>query len=118
MAEPRDREDQGQQPAPTQPYDASDPEQVNAARREEGRRLKARRGVLKGILRTPAGRAWLYEMLNMCHIYHTSFIPGQPDASAFREGERNVGLKMAGEASAADPENYLLMVREGNGANG
>lgn len=114
MADPREQEEQ--EPTPEQPFDASDPEQVNQRKRDAGRRVKANRQVVRNLLSTPQGRAWLYDVLAGCKVYSTSFIQGDPHATSFNEGQRNVGLRLTAEALAADPKNYLLMLQEkGNG---
>jgi len=40
------------------------------------------------------GKAVLRDLLEVCHVFHTSYIPGNSLDSAFREGERNVGLRI------------------------
>ena len=40
------------------------------------------------------GKQVLRDLLDNCHVFHTSYIPGNSLDSAFREGERNVGLRI------------------------
>lgn len=66
---------------------------------------------LARLLAEPVGRRWLYQKLEECHIYSTSFTTNAL-AMAFNEGERNVGLRLVAELTAASPENYLQMLKE------
>jgi hypothetical protein len=44
---------------------------------------------------TPNGRRVLWDLLSKCHVFQPSFKPGQsPEMTAFREGERNIGLQV------------------------
>jgi hypothetical protein len=99
------------------PYDASDPVQVAEAKTAEGRREKRLKQTLVGILSVKDGREWIWELLKTTHMFETSFVQGQPDSSAFREGERNVGLRVMAGIVAADPQAYIVMTKEfgGNG---
>ena len=94
------------------PFDASDPEQVNTARKSAGRRKKSSLEAVKAIMSLPQCREWMYRLLEDCHIYHPSFTQGDPYSTAFREGERNVGLRVTAEIMAAAPKEYLVMLQE------
>lgn len=94
------------------PYDASDPEQVNKQRVKAGRKKTKRLEVIKRLMDDKDGRAWVYELLERGHIYHTSFVPGDSHASAFKEGERNITNQLLIDVTAAASEEYLLMIRE------
>lgn len=108
MAEANEVADQPEE----QPYDANDPAQVNQRKRDAGRRKHAGRKVMASILATAPGRAWLFDLLSAGHMYQTSFVSGATDATAFREGERNICLKLTAQAVAVSPENFLLMLKE------
>ena len=114
MADPPD---EGTHPEPAPPYDASDPEQVNRRKREKGRRDKAKREVMRELLSKPAGRAWLWDVLSAGRMFQTSFVQGDPCATAFNEGQRNMALRLTAEAVTVAPDSYLLMMRE-NGKDG
>ena len=44
---------------------------------------------------TPHGKRVLWDILSNCHVFHSSYIPGKPiENTLFREGERNVGLRI------------------------
>ena len=48
------------------------------------------------------GREWVWDLLSRGHVFATSFVVGQPDATAFSEGERNLAL--SGQAALAVEE--------------
>lgn len=96
------------------PFDASDPEQVNQRRRDAKRRDLRHREVVQRIMGTTDGRAWLFDFLVGCHMNATSFDMNDR-VHAFREGERNIGLKVQAEMQRF-PTEYLLMLKE-NGKN-
>lgn len=96
----------------TQTYDTSDREAVNRARAQAGRTEARRKNVVGALMENPEGRAWIYAKLEECHIWGSSFTPGAPDLTAFREGERNIGLRLLADVMAEAPAQYVTMVRE------
>lgn len=92
-------------------FDASDPELVAAAAEEARRAARRDTDTLRQLLGVKQGRAWLFRLLTSCHIFQTSF---DNDAlrMAFREGERNVGLRLLAESQSADPDLFALMMKE------
>lgn len=94
------------------PYDASDPVQVNNARKTAGRKKKSSMEAVKAIMSLPQCRKWMYTVLEDCHIFQTSFVQGDPHATSFREGERNAGLRILAEVMAAAPKEYAVMLGE------
>lgn len=94
-----------------QPYDASDPSQVNQRNRDAKRRAIRHREVLGGIMSSSNGRAWLWDFLGGCHMFVTSYTSERTHDTAFNEGERNVGLRLNAEMQRF-PEQYLLMLKE------
>lgn len=44
---------------------------------------------------TPSGQIVLADILRRAHMFESTFVPGDPYTSAFREGERNLGLAIA-----------------------
>ena len=96
----------------TVPYDTADPAAVNAARKKDARKRRERLDVVAGLMDLKQGRAWMYGWMEACHIFQTSFLAGQPDATAFKEGERNIGLRILADVMAAAPEKYIVMMDE------
>lgn len=93
------------------PFDASDKNAVQKrtadAKRKEAKRLNG----LKQLCDSADGRAWLWELLKACGFSRTSFSP-EPATMAFREGERNVALRILAEISRVSPDTYLKMQKE------
>lgn len=102
---------------PKQLYDSSDPDQVQNARRKTGRLAKERRETLAALLATKSGRRWAWDFLTFCRVFATSF-DRDPYATAFNEGQRNVGLKLLADINSADPNAYRLMTTEAEDKNG
>lgn len=93
-------------------FDATDPAAENNAERETRRKQREDADALRLLMHSKSGRAFLYRRLERCHIYSTTFAPGQPDVTAFSLGEENVGKQLMTEAMDASPDLYLLMIRE------
>lgn len=68
--------------------------------------------VLHNVMNDPAGRAWMYRRLLDCHIYGSTFVAGEPDTTAYRIGEENIGKRFLAELQRAAPELYLTMLAE------
>ena len=93
----------------------------NAADRKDIRRKekeariadRQRREVIGQIMSTAPGRAWLWDRLSSCHVFHTTF-NGDALASAFQEGQRSVGLALLADILAHCPDQYIQAMREAN----
>jgi hypothetical protein len=108
MAEHRDEKDET-----TGAFNASDPEQVASKRRSAGKKRKANESVVYTIMSTQHGRVWMYSMLEACHCFNTSFT-GEALSGAFKEGERNIGLRLIDSIMKASPDEFILMLKEHN----
>ena len=51
-------------------------------------------------LAEPMGRKVLYEILTWAHMFRPAFVPGDPFATHYRDGERNIGLKILAALNA------------------
>jgi hypothetical protein len=92
-------------------YDANDPLQVGKAE-EDAQRSRARlQEDLAEVLATEGGRRLVWHLLESAHCFHSSFA-ADAMLTAFREGERNLGLMLLAEAFAAAPDRLAEMVRE------
>lgn len=98
-----------------QPYDASDPVQVNAARKKAGRKKRELLNFVAAVMEQKPGRAWMHDLLVFCHVFESPFVMGHPDGTAFRLGEQNIGLKLTADIQAAAPKEYVLMCEEAAG---
>lgn len=56
-------------------------------------------------------RAFVWGLLAQTHVFETSFDPC-PHVTAFREGERNVGLAVLDRVNRLCPERYRTMAAE------
>lgn len=93
-------------------YNADDKEQVGQARKQAEFDNALKLDVIRGIMQTPAGRKWIYSILERCHIYGNPFVPGQSDSTAFNMGEANIGRLFLADVQEAASELYLTMLTE------
>ena len=99
-------------------FDATDPAAIANADRESKRKAREDADILRFLMQTKKGRAFLYRRLEMCHIYGAgltagiTFAPGQPDMTAFQLGQENIGKRLMMEAMDASPDLYVQMMRE------
>jgi hypothetical protein len=93
----------------------------SAADRKSIRRLEklaeaqaaADAAVVRNLMSTVEGRAWVWRFLGQCHIFSSSFT-GEALSSAFREGERNVGQRLLNQVTDTCPDEYIQAMREAN----
>lgn len=91
-------------------YSAEDPDDIRKASEAEDSALAA-------IMRTYAGRRWLYHLIHTtCHVDLPSHVPGDPMTTAFNEGGRSVGINVRAEAMTSP--NYLKMLEENHDGRG
>jgi hypothetical protein len=68
---------------------------------------------LAWLMGDPRGRRWMWAHLGDTHVFHTSFRHGEPVESAvFRDGERNIGVKLLDRLHRICPGLYATMMRE------
>lgn len=90
-------------------YNASDPEQVAKAQREEDDLQKD----IDFIVSEPRGRRWLYNLIFAhSHINSPSFVPDSPNATAFNEGARSVGTTLHEHLRGQNSVAYMKMLEE------
>lgn len=94
------------------PYDASDPKQVNNARKKSSKKLADRLRVVEALMQHPEGRRWIYEMLQWCHIYGNPVVSNDTHGTYFNLGQENVGKRLLADVVTAAPDNYLKMIEE------
>lgn len=93
-------------------FDATDVAAEDNAKRDAKRRERQDADVLRTVMRAKEGRAWLYRQLESCHIYSSTFAPGQADVTAFQLGEENVGKRLMMAAIDASPDLYMAMIKD------
>lgn len=92
--------------------DASDLAAEDNARRDEARRSRNDADVVRRIMSHRNGRDWFFRQLTRCNIYRSSFVPGQPDVTAFELGQENIGKQLMLAAIDASADLYMKMLTE------
>lgn len=90
---------------------AADPEQVEKAGRRVNRRERVRLEHYGAVMRTPAGRAVMWDLLERAGLYETSF-DREALIMARREGRRGLGLELLAQLIELEPALYLVMEQE------
>jgi hypothetical protein len=65
---------------------------------------------LRELLSLPAGRRLFWRYLTYTGVYQLSFTGSSE--TFFREGRRDVGLKMLADITEADPDGFILLMQE------
>lgn len=100
----------GPRSAPVAPRTAKDPSEIERLRRREAARLVEQAQDLREVMSLPAGRRLLWRLLGDAGIFRTSFTGNSE--TFFREGERNLGLKVFNAIHQVCPDLYLVMQQE------
>lgn len=81
-------------------------------RRESQGNLARRRELadVQFILSTVEGRRFYWRLMRRCGIHKSSFTGN--NTTFFQEGERNIGLVMLADLEEANPDAYVLMLKE------
>lgn len=107
-------EDAGESPETATPeLNLSDETKVKSRNKRLKAKEEIRLRLIAEFLSTKDGREWMYELLSDCHIYSPSHVPGDPCSTAFREGERNIGLRILADVPT---DYYALMCTEAKAA--
>jgi hypothetical protein len=88
----------------------ADKAQVKAAGKKEVSIKQSEKDDVFFLLNTPQGRRFFWRYLGLCGIYRLSYT-GNSDTN-FREGERNIGIRMMNDIMEANPDAYLQMINE------
>lgn len=89
---------------------AADKQQVKEAERVEKSRRQQEIDDVYFLLNCPQGRRFLWRYLGICGVYRLSYTANSD--TNFREGERNIGLKLMNDIMETKPEAYLQMIQE------
>lgn len=103
---------------PTESFDASDPLQVNLARKKAGRKKSDRLEVVRAIMGLVEGRKWVNEWLVQTYIHGNPVVAGDPFMTHFNIGQQNVGKMMLSDVIEAAPADYVKMLAEAKAAEG
>ena len=93
--------------------DEIEDDQPRASERNQriGRERARNMAALGAILDHYDTRGWVWSLLDRCHVFGSSFA-ANPHVTAFREGERNIGLQVFSDIQREFPEQYALMAKE------
>jgi hypothetical protein len=94
-------------------YNAAERRDVRRREKESRQREVQRREIITSIMSLAPSRAWICDILEVCHVFASSFST-DPGQMAFAEGERNVGLRLLGDIMLHCPDKYILMMQERN----
>lgn len=98
---------------PVPPFDATDPVAENNARRDLERAARDDRDVLRAIMHTVKGRAWILRQLDRCHVNSpVKFVVGHADATAHNLGRESYGLLLLQDVMAASVDLYMTALKE------
>lgn len=64
---------------------------------------------VREIMTTPGGRHFVHRLLSAAGCFRSSFVAGDPYATAYNEGGRNLGLWALGQLQ---PDEYAQMMKE------
>jgi len=97
----------------TEAYNAGERQHVRQAAKVARIADRQQREFITNLMSAVAGRAWLFSLLEACHVFATSHTANALN-TAFAEGERNIGLLILNDVMAACPDQYVVMMREAN----
>lgn len=100
----------GEQPAA--PLDINDAHVVRQRNRDIKRKDERADEALKALMLHADGRLLVWGMLEDCSVFGSTFSGEATHASAFNEGQRNVGLKLFLRLMKLCPDLYATMQKE------
>lgn len=62
------------------------------------------------VLSSAQGRRFMWRYLNGCGLFESSFTGNS--TTFFKEGERNVGLRLMADINDSNPDAYVSMIKE------
>ena len=78
--------------------------------REENKEATA--VVIKQLMDSIRGRQWMYNLLDLCGVFSSPFVAGQPDVSDMLAGVQIVGQKFLADIMISCPEQFHVMSQE------
>lgn len=114
MAKPPDPHDEEEAlDALRKPYDASDPVEVNRARKKAARRKNKKMKALQALLEHAEIREVLYDWIIDGDPLGNPVVAGDPHLTYANLGKQNLAKRITLDLMEADEEKYLVMCREG-----
>jgi hypothetical protein len=108
-----DAYDQGEALERDAPYDAGDRKAVTEKEKAYKRLEASKRMVIRQIMGTSEGRAWMNGILVLCNVFDSSFSTSAL-TMAYLEGKREIGLRLIADVVNAAPSRYTEMRKEAN----
>jgi hypothetical protein len=103
---------------PVEIFDAADSIAENNARRDVERIQREDLDVLRAIMHTKKGRAWIIRQLDRCHINSPAkFVAGSPDATAHNLGLEAYGVLLLTDVMKASVDLYMTAIKEAQEAS-
>lgn len=93
-------------------YDASDRKDVRRAEKAARSIESARIAYVRHIMSDSAGREWMQGLLAECSVFHSPFVAGNPDRTAFNCGRQSIGHQTFADVVTHCPDQYVLMMKE------
>lgn len=84
---------------------------------ERERRREQYERDFRWLMADPRGRRLMFRLISEAGVYRTTYDPGIKEVASemlFREGQKNIGYRAISEMSRLCPDDYLLMLKEGN----
>jgi hypothetical protein len=98
---------------PLPSFDATDTTAENNARRDLERDARNDADVIRAILHTKKGRAWMLRQLERCHVNSPNkFVHGDQHATAHNLGRESYGLELLKDVMAASVDLYMTAIAE------
>ena len=96
------------------PINAGDEAQVQKVAKAAKQRDRQDVGDLRWVMSDARGRRFVWAMLSRAGIFRSSYLAGrgQSEATAFYEGERNIGLELMASVALDVPKAYAAMQEE------
>ncbi len=94
-------------------YNAAEVEQVKSRKEKIKTRDLQKKSALRGLMSNADGRMWMWDLLTLCGVYHSSF-SNEALVMAFNEGRRDTGNRLIAEINRLDggSELFRLMAVE------
>lgn len=89
---------------------AADEGQIQDQSQKEKFRREREANDVRSLLANIEGRRFLWRLMETCGVYHQSFTGNSE--TFFLEGKRSIGLFVIAEILDAEPDAYLLMIKE------
>lgn len=94
-------------------YNAANRKDVRLAQKAELVAIRQRLDYTIHVMSTPAGRQWLWSILERCHVFANPFTDTDR-LTAFSCGEMNIGQAILADIMTAAPDSYIQAMRESN----